>query len=321
MAPEFVTISNLIIDDIVLADGRSFMNTLGGSGTHTLVGMRPWSGALGFVAYRGDDLDPLHRSFLEAMGVDLRGVVLRPGQRTARAWQLFEPDERRIEIFRTNTEDFDRAKPQFSEIPADYLQARGFHIQWGAPGELVQLITQLRAVNPSARIICEPALAHLAGALDANRPVLTLVDVFSPDREEARALVGSDDIATIFSCLLGAGARIVALRMGALGSLVGTAAGEFVRVPAVPPRAIVDVTGAGNAYCGGFIAGIGRGDEPALAAARAAAGASFAIEQIGVPRFDDAKLAEAARRLEWALERITISRDLATFLPIAGVPG
>src|SRR4030095_3774839 len=84
MTPEFVTISNLIIDDIVLADGRSFMNTLGGAGTHTLVGMRPWSDALGFVAYSGDDLDPQHRSFLEAMDVDLRGVVLRPGQRTPR---------------------------------------------------------------------------------------------------------------------------------------------------------------------------------------------------------------------------------------------
>jgi len=144
MTPEFVTISNLIIDDIVLADGRSFMNTLGGAGTHTLVGMRPWSDALGFVAYSGDDLDPKHRSFLDAMDVDLRGVVRRPGQRTPRAWQLFEFDERRIEIFRTNLADFDRLKPQFGEIPPDYLQARGFHLQWGSPAELAQLIAQLQ---------------------------------------------------------------------------------------------------------------------------------------------------------------------------------
>jgi sugar/nucleoside kinase (ribokinase family) len=316
MIPEYVTLSNLIIDDIVLPDGRSFMNTLGGAGTHTLVGMRPWSDALGFAAYCGDDLDPQHRSFLETMGVDLRGVTLRPGQRTPRAWQLFEHDERRIEIFRTNITDFDQLKPQFDELPHDYIQARGFHIQWGTLAELAQLIAQLRTANPTVRIICEPALAHLAGALDANRPVLSQVDVFSPDRDEARALTGTDDIVEIFDHLLHAGARIVALRMGADGSLVGTAAGEYYRVPAVPPLALVDVTGAGNAYCGGFIVGLGRNDELGWAAARAAASASFAIEQIGVAHFDDEKLAEAERRLAWALARIEMRRTVSAFLPI-----
>ena len=76
------------------------------------------------------------------------------------------------------------------------------------------------------------------------------------------------------------------------------------------------MTGAGNAYCGGFLVGLGRGDQPAVAAARAAVSASFAIEQIGVPHFDVAKLAEAERRLEWVLPRIEASGSIETFLPI-----
>lgn len=316
MSPEYVTISNLIIDDIVLADGRSYMNTLGGAGTHTLVGMRPWCDALGFVAYCGEDLSPAHRAFLEGMGVDLRGVVLRPGQPTARAWQLFEHDERRIEIFRTSIDDFYRSRPTFDDIPADYLQARGYHLQWGSPEDLADMIARLRAANPTCRLICEPSLPNLAGSLDANLPILRAVDLFSPDREEALALTGSSDIATIFDRLLEAGARTVALRIGAAGSLVGTAEGSFYRVPAVPPAALVDVTGAGNAYCGGFLVGLGRGDEVALAAARAAVSASFAIEQLGVPHFDAEKLAESGRRLEWAVARVEESPSVAAFLPI-----
>jgi sugar/nucleoside kinase (ribokinase family) len=316
MTPEYVTISNLIIDDIVLADGRSHMNILGGAGTHTLVGMRPWADRLGFVAYCGDDLDPQHRAFLEGMGVDLRGVALRPGQRTARAWQLFEHDERRIEIFRTSIDDFHRSKPTIEDIPADYLQARGFHLQWGAPDELSGLIAQIRAANPASVMISEPSLPHLAGSLETNLPILTAVNIFSPDRDEALALTGSSDIATIFDRLLGIGARVVALRMGASGSLVGTAAGSFYRAPAVPPAIFVDVTGAGNAYCGGFLVGMGRGDEVALAAARAATSASFAIEQLGVPNFDAEKLAESGRRLEWALARIEERSSVTAFLPI-----
>lgn len=316
-APEFVTLSNLIVDDIVLADGRSFMNTLGGAGTHTLVGMRPWSDRLGFVAYRGDDFDPQHAAFLEAMGVDMRGIVPRPGHRTARAWQLFEPDERRIEIFRTSLDDFHECKPRFEEIPADYLQARGMHLQWGTPTELAEFFRQLRAVNPSACVVCEPTFASLAGSLEDNRALLREVDLFSPDREESLALTGATDLPTIFERLFGAGARLVALRLGASGSLVGTADGDFYRVPAVPPAELVDVTGAGNAYCGGFVVGLGRGEGPAEAAARAAASASFALEQIGVPTFDAAKLADAERRRVWALERIAHSREIGTFLPVA----
>lgn len=317
-APEFVTLSNLIVDDIVLADGRSFMNTLGGAGTHTLVGMRPWSDRLGFVAYRGDDFDPQHGAFLEAMGVDLRGIVPRPGHRTARAWQLFEPDERRIEIFRSSLDDFHACKPRFEEIPADYLQARGLHVQWGTPEELANFFRQLRAVNPSACVVCEPTFAGQSSSLDDNRELLSQVDLFSPDREESLALTGASDIPTIFERLIGAGSRLVALRLGASGSLVATAGGDFYRVPAVPPAELVDVTGAGNAYCGGFVVGLGRGEEPAAAAARAAASASFALEQIGVPTFSAAKLADAERRRVWALERIKHSRTIGTFLPIAG---
>jgi sugar/nucleoside kinase (ribokinase family) len=317
MTPEYVTLSNLIIDDIVLADGRSFMNTLGGAGTHTLVGMRPWSQALGFIAYCGDDFDPQHRIFLEGMGVDLRGIVRRPGLRTARAWQLFEPNERRIEVFRTSLEEFMLSKPQFEDIPPDYLQARGYHIQWGSLDELTKMLTQLRAANPSVQIGCEPSISQLAGSLDAHRPILSQTDLFTPDLEEAGALTGATDVPGMIDTLLNAGARLVALRMGAAGSLVGTSAGDYYRIPAVPPSELVDVTGAGNAYCGGFIVGLGRGEEPAQAAARAAASASFALEQVGVPFFDDEKSVQAERRRVWAVDRIQHSRSIATFLPIS----
>ena len=103
MTPEYVTFSNLIVDDIVLSDGRSFMNTLGGAGTHVLIGMRVWSERLGLVASVGADCDIRHRSSLEDLGVDLRGLVEREGYKTARAWQLFEPDDR-VEIVRRRVE-------------------------------------------------------------------------------------------------------------------------------------------------------------------------------------------------------------------------
>jgi sugar/nucleoside kinase (ribokinase family) len=65
-SPDFVAYSGLIIDDIVLPDGRTFMNTLGGSATHALVGMRVWSERLGYFAAVGADEMPA--DYLAARG-------------------------------------------------------------------------------------------------------------------------------------------------------------------------------------------------------------------------------------------------------------
>ena len=102
MTIHYVSYSNLIIDDIVFPDGQTYMNTLGGAGMHALVGMRVWSDQLGYAAAIGPDLDEKHRRSLERFGVDMNGLVQRDGYQTARAWQVFEPDERRIEDFRTS---------------------------------------------------------------------------------------------------------------------------------------------------------------------------------------------------------------------------
>ncbi|HMP42066.1 MAG TPA: carbohydrate kinase family protein, partial [Roseiflexaceae bacterium] len=229
--------------------------------------------------------------------------------------QLFEPDGRRIEIYRTSIDDFFECRAQLSEIPADYALARGVHLSWSPLEETAAMIDWLRSHNPQVRLVSEPALSALDLPLRDHLPVLTQLDLLSPDREEARALTGAETITGMFEVLLTNGVPMVALRMGALGSIIGTAAGEFYQVPAVPPAELVDVTGAGNAYCGGFTVGIGRGEETALAAARAAASASFALEQIGVPSFDETKIAEARRRLSWALERIRSAQSLASLLP------
>ncbi|MBA3450159.1 MAG: hypothetical protein H0T18_02980 [Chloroflexia bacterium] len=301
--PDFVAYSGLIVDDIVLPDGRTFFNTLGGSATHALVGMRVWSGSLGYFAAVGSDFDTRHCKLLEEMGVDLRGLLQRDGHRTARAWQLFEPDERRIEVFRTDIDKFYRMEPGLDEMPAEYFMARGFHLCHGTLADLRDVVTQLRAINATTRIMWEPTPLQTSGTVEEMRAVLANVDVFSPDRGEAIQLTDRETPKDAIETLLEWGAKIVALRMGAEGSRVVTAGGESYRIPAVP-ASVVDTTGAGDAYCGGFLVALANGEDVARCGAHAAVSASFAIEQFGVPTFDDRSQAEAEQRLAWALERV-----------------
>jgi sugar/nucleoside kinase (ribokinase family) len=283
------------------------MNTLGGAGTHALVGMRIWNPHLGYCAAVGADLSPSHRRELSEFGVDLDGLVLRDGLVQARAWQLFEPDERRIEIFRTDLDEFRRGKVQVAEIPESYKQARGFHLQWGTVPELIELIAVLKAANPGVALALEPNIDVHAGNIELYPEIMPHLALFSPDLGEGQAMTGHQEPDGIFDTLFSWGANLVALRMGAYGSIIrGPSAGSW-RLPAVPVS-IVDVTGAGNSYVGGFLTGLGDGLSAPEAALRGAVSASFALEQFGLPAWRVPPTDIVEQRLAWARDRTEMYR-------------
>ena len=98
---------------------------------------------------------------------------------------------------------------------------------------------------------------------------------------------------------------MVALRLGADGSLVyATATGAALHIPAVPVS-VVQPVGAGNAYCGGFLTGWVETGNLTEAGLRGAVAASFLLEQVGLPALTPA-LRQTARERHAALRaRVT----------------
>jgi sugar/nucleoside kinase (ribokinase family) len=126
--------------------------------------------------------------------------------------------------------------------------------------------------------------------------LLPYVDIFSPGLTDAYWLLGERPVAELLAALADKGPRFVILRRGAVGSLVyDRVADRTWQVPAARAN-VVDVTGAGNAYCGGFLAGWGEYGSVEQAAACAAVSAALTIEQIGPPAITPALLAAAKER-------------------------
>jgi adenosine kinase len=73
--------------------------------------------------------------------------------------------------------------------------------------------------------------------------------------------------------------RLVVTR-GEHGSSVITHGGR-IDVPAVPPHQIADPTGVGDAYRGGFMAGLARGADDRVAAQMGSVAAAYALEHLG----------------------------------------
>ena len=275
----YLSIGSIIIDDIVLPDGSTHMYTLGGGTTHAAMGMRVWSEGVRPISGIGSDFQEEQVALL-GQYFDPQGLFRR-AMPNPRAWQLFDEDGTRTEVFRTSYDAVLAINPQPDEVPLDILSAAGVHLQSHSPQPSLSWIDRLQAAgNPY--ILFEPWDNY---CVPENMEDFTQIsgrcDAVSPNLGEARLLTGLWEPLDVIARLLQTGVPLVALRMGADGSLIASQSGDLLTVPAIKVEKIVDVTGAGNAFCGGWITGMVETGSLAEASRRAAISASLAIEQYG----------------------------------------
>lgn len=280
---DYVTFG-LIIDDVAFPDGRVATDLLGGGGPQTAFGMRLWGqpGQVGLAARVGADLPETASAWLRANSIDTAGVRVTEWP-TLRARQLLSMDGGRRHAWQVPEEVIGAQLARSVEaLPESYRRARGWHLGLHPDEPDLGLLAGLRALGGVVSVEpFRPALERLTPA--AVRGLLTAADIFSPNLNDARSLVGPGTADEVTRRLLEAGASVVALRLGTEGSLVAEGkSGRWARIPAVPVT-VVDPVGAGNAYCGGFLTGWVETGDVVEAGARGAVAASFLLEQYGLP--------------------------------------
>lgn len=141
-----------------------------------------------------------------------------------------------------------------------------------------------------------PRLWPVARAAAVIHAAVAQADIALPSLEDAQALTGLADPDAIAEFYLRLGPGIVALKLGAAGTLLATAGGRL-RIPPFPCTP-VDGTGAGDTFCGSFLARLIAGDEPAMAARYGATAAALQTEGYGAvaPIPHEAAVREALAR-------------------------
>ncbi|APG88575.1 ribokinase RbsK (plasmid) [Sinorhizobium americanum CCGM7] len=153
-------------------------------------------------------------------------------------------------------------------------------------------VTQLE--QPAAAAERALKIAHAAGVTTVFNPapaepfpesIYPLCDYIVPNETEAAALVGfalptPDDTRRAGDVLLKKGAKSALITLGERGVLYHTE-GQSVLVPAVASGPVIDTTGAGDAFVGGFCAALARGLSPVEAVRFGCATAGIAVTRRG----------------------------------------
>lgn len=297
MVPIRYSTHSVIIDDLVFPDGRTAMGILGGSGPQTAFAMRLWADGVGLCGARGHDFPAAAQGWLDGMGIDCTGLLNSPEWPSLRAWQITEWDGRRVQVWRSQPAAIAAQLPlRVERMPAAYLQARGFWYGVHPDRPYLEPARRLRARGMTVGIeIFRRADAPLADA--AVRELASAAHILSPNLWEAETMLGAAPPEEQARRLNDAGAAVVALRMGAEGTLLRRAdSGETVHIPPYPAT-VVDPTGAGNAFGGGLLVGWVETGDLRTAGLYGAVAAGFLVEQVGLPPLGPDYRAEARRRL------------------------
>lgn len=293
--PSILSVGSIFIDDIVYPDGRTRMGVLGGGAVHAAAGMALWGERPGLAVRYGtglpDDVKPRLSQFCDLNGLtplDLPQI---------RAWQVFEADGTRRELLRVDVVAPFRDGPPPNFLPQPWLRdAQALYMVVDG-----QNFSRWAGTLPQTPILWEPNQPYMVSnnASEFQR-LVGRAKIVSPNLAEARHIYGNMAAESLVTALLRDGADVAVVRMGHHGSMVGAKSMKSIEhVPAVKVD-VVDITGAGNSYNGGFLVGMMQTGDPVQAARWGTVAASFCVESIGI--FDplqEGAHAKRDQRLRW----------------------
>jgi len=275
-----VIVGSVAFDTIETPFGRR-SRIVGGSGTYCSL-------AAGYftrprvVGVVGRDFPKSALAFLKARGVDLRGLKVRAGKTFH--WEgRYEKDPNIRQTVRTDLNVFKDFRP---EVPKAYAGAGIVYLSNIDPDGHEFVLRQFR--KPKV-VAMDTIRFWIETKREAIFRELRRVDVLFANDEEARLLAGELNLIAAGRALIGLGPSLVVLKKGEHGALVFGR--EFVfGVLAHPCDHVVDPTGAGDSFAGGFLGYVDQAGsfgrrEIRRAAVYGSVLASFAIEDFGIDRF------------------------------------
>lgn len=282
---------------------------VGGSGTYCSLAAAYFTRP-GIVAVVGRDFPRRAVELMKSRGIDLTGLKTKPG-RTFHWHARYARDLNNRKTLKTELNVFADYRP---ELPPAYRRPGILYFSNLDPDFHERLHDQLEGR-------CLTAMDTIRLWIDIRRSKLmselARTDIYFANDEEARLITGEANLVKAGRALRKIGPRLVVVKKGEHGALIFHGDDVF-GIPAHPCEHVVDPTGAGDSFAGGFLGYLdgrasGSGGRPRLtptavrrAAVYGSVLASFVIEDFGVERLKTLDLEQVEGRFRLFKRMLTI---------------
>ena len=256
--------------------------TAAGTAAGTAVDMAKLGCKVVAVGAAGDDeMGNVLLGIMNRYGIDTSYMKRKKGVQTSGTMLPIRPNGERpaLHVMGTNATFCFEDVPQDVVRNADFVHIGGFYLMPKFDGE--DTVKTLKVAREGKAITTMDILGIKQDNMaEKILPAMPYLDYFMPNLEEAQMITGLTDLDELCDFFLNAGAKHVVLKMGARGSLIKDKKGMRLRIPAFKVE-VVDTTGCGDAWTGGFIAGLSRGMTIEEAAQLASACGSLVATGLG----------------------------------------
>jgi len=277
-----VAVGTVAFDSIETPFGQA-EKVIGGACTYISLSASYFVRPVRIVSVVGDDFPDETLDYLRKRGVDLAGLQIREGEKSFFWAGKYHRDLNTRDTLDTQLNvlaDFDPVLPPAYRSP-NYLMLGNL-----TPAVQLRVLQQLK--HRPRLIAMDTMNFWMDIAMPDLRKVMRKVDVLTINDEEARQLSGEHSLVKAARAIHGMGPKFLVIKKGEHGALLFHNRLMFY-APALPMAEVVDPTGAGDTFAGGFMGWLAKTDDISFnnlkrAIIYGSAMASFCVEKFSIER-------------------------------------
>ena len=259
---------------------------VGGAATYICLSSSFFAKNLNLVSVVGEDFPSDAIQMLKNKSVDIAGLQIKKGEKTFFWSGKYHNDMNTRDTLDTQLNVLENFSPI---VPEKYQESEFLMLGNLMPSVQKQVLSQMKK-RPKL-VVLDTMNFWMDLFMDDLKEALKEVDVLTINDEEARQLSGEYSLVKAAKIILAMGPEYLIIKKGEHGALLFND-DEVFFAPALPLEDVVDPTGAGDSFAGGFIGYLAKTNDISFenmkrAVINGSAMASFCVEKFGTQKLTE----------------------------------
>ena len=277
-----LTVFGTVALDTTRTPFRTETRILGGAATFASVSSSMFV-PTSIVAAVGSDMPSEHIRALNSKGINTKGIIIIQGSKTFHYDSSFDYD---LSNRTTNKTELGVIAGFDPVIPEEYIKSDYVYLANNDPKQNIKILRHFQ--NPRL-VVCDTIEFWINGSRDDVVKMIEMTDGVVINDNEARLLCKEANLAKCAKKIMSWGSKFAIIKKGENGAILFTKEGLVFPASAFFLDEIVDPTGAGDSFAGGFLGHIARKGLMDFATMKEAViygnvMGSFAVEDFGIKR-------------------------------------
>ena len=303
-----IVIGTMAFDAIETPFGKS-NKIVGGAATYIAWSASNFTRPIKQISVVGGDFPIEEMKMLEARGVNMEGVQVKPNERS-----FFWSGKYHLDMNTRDTLDTQlNVLANFEPVVPDSYQDCEF-LMLGNLMPKIQL-SVIKQIEKRPKLVAMDTMNFwMDTAMSDLEKVLAKIDVLIINDSEARQLSGQFSLVKAAKEIMKMGPKYLIIKKGEHGALLFYDDLVF-SAPALPLEEVFDPTGAGDTFAGGFMGHIARTKDLSFDNMKrgiivGSAMASFCVEKFGTTRLKEITAEDIGRRIQQFKELVSFDIEL-----------